>query len=215
MATPSPATTRPTVRSTAQAARLGRRPTRVQEAAARSTSTSAAATLVCMTVIASTLLPAISRPSPMTLISANAATAGAVRKQILGPLLVSKHDQFTKTGSDRKLIGNAHNKTTPSIYAGENCAVDTNECLTAGAQNAFFAPFLYKNDDFTKTGSGQTYGKLKKRTVFSSGCQHGAACVSSNMSDPGNLIAPGEFECNCALGYTGAEPRVFLSHLYI
>ena len=43
-----------------------------------------------------------------------------------------------------------------------------------------------------------------KRTVFSSGCQHGAACVSSNMSDPGNLIAPGEFECNCALGYTGA-----------
>jgi hypothetical protein len=30
-----------------------------------------------------------------------------------------------------------------------------------------FAPFYTKNDRFTKTGSGQTQGKLKKRVVFS------------------------------------------------
>jgi hypothetical protein len=30
-----------------------------------------------------------------------------------------------------------------------------------------FAPFAYKNDHFAKTGSGQTWGKLKKDAVFS------------------------------------------------
>jgi hypothetical protein len=30
-----------------------------------------------------------------------------------------------------------------------------------------FAPFMYKNDHFTKTGSGQTKGELKKEWRFS------------------------------------------------
>jgi hypothetical protein len=37
----------------------------------------------------------------------------------------------------------------------------------AGAKMPLFAPFLYKMHYFTKTGSGQTQGKLKKRGVFS------------------------------------------------
>jgi hypothetical protein len=36
-----------------------------------------------------------------------------------------------------------------------------------GAKNATFAPFIYKTEHFTKTGSGQTYGKLKKEWRFS------------------------------------------------
>jgi hypothetical protein len=32
-----------------------------------------------------------------------------------------------------------------------------------------FAPFVYKNDRFTKTGSGQTLEKLRKEWRFSQG----------------------------------------------
>ena len=35
------------------------------------------------------------------------------------------------------------------------------------AKNGIFEPFIYKNDHFAKTGSGQTWGKLKKRCRFS------------------------------------------------
>jgi len=35
-----------------------------------------------------------------------------------------------------------------------------------GAGNASFAPFIYIYDHFTKTGSGQTQGKLKTKTRF-------------------------------------------------
>jgi hypothetical protein len=34
------------------------------------------------------------------------------------------------------------------------------------SKNGLFEPFIYKNDHFTKTGSGQTWGKLQKRTFF-------------------------------------------------
>jgi hypothetical protein len=30
------------------------------------------------------------------------------------------------------------------------------------SKNGLFAPFIYKNEHYTKTGSGQTLGKLKK-----------------------------------------------------
>jgi hypothetical protein len=56
-------------------------------------------------------------------------------------------------------------------WSGENCAIDTDECLTAG-------------------------------------CQNSASCVSSNASDPENLIAPGEFECICLAGYNGIQCEV-------
>jgi hypothetical protein len=34
------------------------------------------------------------------------------------------------------------------------------------AKNGIFEPFIYKNDHFAKTGSGQTYGKLPKMPFF-------------------------------------------------
>ena len=34
-------------------------------------------------------------------------------------------------------------------------------------ENGIFEPFIYINEHFAKTGSGQTYGKLKKDAVFS------------------------------------------------
>jgi hypothetical protein len=37
------------------------------------------------------------------------------------------------------------------------------------AKNGIFEPFVYKNDPFAKTGSGQTQGKLKKDAVFRTG----------------------------------------------
>jgi hypothetical protein len=36
-----------------------------------------------------------------------------------------------------------------------------------GASGGTFEPFIYKNDHFAKTGSGQIQGKLKKDAVFS------------------------------------------------
>ena len=35
-----------------------------------------------------------------------------------------------------------------------------------GRETPLFAPFIYNMHHFTKTGSGQTYGKLKKRVAF-------------------------------------------------
>ena len=34
------------------------------------------------------------------------------------------------------------------------------------SKSGLFEPVVYKNDHFTKTGSGQTQGKLKNETVF-------------------------------------------------
>jgi hypothetical protein len=34
------------------------------------------------------------------------------------------------------------------------------------AKNGIFEPFIYKNDHFAKTGSGQTQGKLKNEVPF-------------------------------------------------
>ena len=41
--------------------------------------------------------------------------------------------------------------------------------LRAVSENGLFAPFMYKNEYFTKTGSGQTQGKLKIKDRLSSG----------------------------------------------
>ena len=59
--------------------------------------------------------------------------------------------------------GGAHRESTDSCDLlpappGKHPADD-------GAENASFGHFLYQNDYFTKTGSGQTYGKLKKPGV--------------------------------------------------
>jgi hypothetical protein len=48
--------------------------------------------------------------------------------------------------------------------------ISINETLVWGAggkETRLLRHFQYKNDYFTKTGSGQTYGKLKKRVPFS------------------------------------------------
>jgi hypothetical protein len=37
---------------------------------------------------------------------------------------------------------------------------------TPPAKNGIFAPFIFKNEQFAKTGSGQTQGKLQKDAVF-------------------------------------------------
>jgi hypothetical protein len=37
------------------------------------------------------------------------------------------------------------------------------------SKNGLFEPFIYKNEHFTKTGSGQTQGKLQQKDRFSSG----------------------------------------------
>ena len=34
------------------------------------------------------------------------------------------------------------------------------------SRNGLFEPLIHKNDHFTKTGSGQTYGKLPKRPFY-------------------------------------------------
>jgi hypothetical protein len=39
-------------------------------------------------------------------------------------------------------------------------------------KNVLFAPFIYKNDLFTKTGSGQTSEKYKASTFFSGDAEH-------------------------------------------
>ena len=54
-----------------------------------------------------------------------------------------------------------------------------------GAENAFFEPFLYRNDPFAKTRSGQTSRKLSKKAFsFSAGfvelhCSHDSSMRST------------------------------------
>jgi hypothetical protein len=43
------------------------------------------------------------------------------------------------------------------------------------SKNGLFEPFIYKNEHFTKTGSGQTWGKLKKEWRFLREFQSGVA----------------------------------------
>jgi len=55
-------------------------------------------------------------------------------------------------------------------------------------EHAFFAPpFLCKNDQFTKTGSEQTWEKLRKRDALLAGC--------TSHADGGGL---GDTECSVA-----------------
>jgi hypothetical protein len=57
------------------------------------------------------------------------------------------------------------------------------------SKNSLFEPFIYVTEHFTKTGSGQTYGKLKKRAVFSQDVQRlavehlrrGTTCSASDV----------------------------------
>jgi hypothetical protein len=62
-----------------------------------------------------------------------------------------------KQGETLDLI--CHDKTQRSIHYP----------LLAVSKNGLFEPVICKNDHFTKTGSGQTQGKLQKRDRFSSG----------------------------------------------
>jgi hypothetical protein len=60
------------------------------------------------------------------------------------------------------------------------------------SKNGLFAmPFIYKNDYFTKTGSGQTQGKLQKRSVF----PQAAAAVQAHDAAFDARIKVGETVC--------------------
>ena len=87
-------------------------------------------------------------------------------KRLFGPVSNTQNDQFTKTGSgqaqenlraDRDGASSLVNKqgvvgapawggNIPGLGAGLNTVCESGS----------FEPFLYKNDHFTKTGSGQT-----------------------------------------------------------
>jgi hypothetical protein len=57
-------------------------------------------------------------------------------------------------------------------------------------KNAIFAPFLYKSHLFTKTGSGQTEGKLKKEWRFLIG-RHAALCGHPSRPGASGLATAG------------------------
>jgi hypothetical protein len=59
---------------------------------------------------------------------------------------------------------------TSSRTRSSECSCPTDAATAAVSENGLFEPFIYTNDHFTKTGSGQTYSKhieklTKKRTV--------------------------------------------------
>jgi hypothetical protein len=54
------------------------------------------------------------------------------------------------------------------------------------SKSGLFEPFIYKNEHFTKTGSGQTWGKLHKKTVFPQG-------VTQSMGACENVFFIGPF----------------------
>jgi hypothetical protein len=54
------------------------------------------------------------------------------------------------------------------VQSGEGA--DAHSLLASEVRKtALVAPFMYKNEHFTKTGSGQTQGKLQKRVAFCAG----------------------------------------------
>ena len=54
----------------------------------------------------------------------------------------------------------------PSVYHGDKSSMPRAVAASQVRQNGLFEPCMHKNDHFAQTGSGQTKGKLKKRTVF-------------------------------------------------
>jgi hypothetical protein len=71
-------------------------------------------------------------------------------------------------------------------------AIDNFLSESAVSKNGLFAmPFTYKNDYFTKTGSGQTQGKLQKRSVF----PQAAAAVQAHDAAFDARIKVGETVC--------------------
>jgi hypothetical protein len=79
-----------------------------------------------------------------------------------------KKDRFTKTGSGQK--GRDSSKKIGCFSFAGVCAGSLPECRRmvrplAGEKTALFVHFLYEFDHFAKTGSGQTWKKLKKSVL--------------------------------------------------
>jgi hypothetical protein len=83
---------------------------------------------------------------------------GAGKTPVLSQLSYATHDQITKA---RDSLGTAarHRKTCEKkgcvFFAGAQLSA-ARDCIRGGKKTALFAPFIYKNHHFTKTGSGQT-----------------------------------------------------------
>jgi hypothetical protein len=70
-------------------------------------------------------------------------------------------------------------------YSADPAAADRNGRML-GAEQRLFAPFCTKSHHFSKTGSGQTKGKLKTKTRFLTG--HAACAAIESMLPPGTGI---------------------------
>ena len=65
---------------------------------------------------------------------------------------------------------------------------------SSGEKTVLFAPFLCKTHHFTKTGSGQTQGKLKKRVPFSCRGFFNEGQSDNNESKPSYEAMAGAFK---------------------
>jgi hypothetical protein len=65
---------------------------------------------------------------------------------------------------------------------------------SSGEKTVLFAPFLCKTHNFTKTGSGQTQGKLKKRVPFSCRGFFNEGQSDNNESKPSYEAMAGAFK---------------------
>jgi len=71
-----------------------------------------------------------------------------------------------------------------------------------------FAPFIHKNYHFTKTGSGQTYGKLKKESADGGqSYTQQPVCVGGVCVSIASFMYPGR-ECACVCACVAPSVRV-------
>jgi hypothetical protein len=97
--------------------------------------------------------------------------SGAEHAAVFAPVSFCARFVFGKTIIYQDRLGTGISRTTQA----QRCVSSRRPAATAwksarhaaGAKMPLFALILYKMHYFTKTGSGQTQGKLKKRGVFS------------------------------------------------
>ena len=63
------------------------------------------------------------------------------------------------------LVGKAYLMATFAYLNSSDLSKGWTQFDPVRDKNAFLEPFLFSNDQFTETGSGQTYGKLRRKGV--------------------------------------------------
>jgi hypothetical protein len=92
--------------------------------------------------------------------TAGTVSLAQVKKRSFWGKIICKHDDLPRQARDKHREENSKNRLAQLNELAALVDADGDGTITiwefCGAKTPLFAPFIYKNDHFTKTGSGQT-----------------------------------------------------------